>query len=189
MSSKKQVRWRRQLRELSACFLWLALGGAFLFMGFTQPTYTEANTMEIYAESKEVQMTRQNGSLYPSPLLICADGAEYSFGESCYRKLPSDFNSKAHSIRVRVYTGYNWRFWDKTPEIAELEADGEICFSLRDSNRGLRVTKVFLIAVGIIFTSLFILSIALEISTFPEVEKYFRAREKKRREKKRKRNS
>lgn len=189
MSSKKQVRWRRQLRELSACFLWLALGGAFLFMGFTQPTYTEANTMEIYAESKEVQMTRLGNRLYPIPLLICTDGAEYSFCFSCYRNLPSNFNEEAHSIRIRVYTGSDWRFWDKTPEIAELEADGEICFSLRDSNRELRVTKVFLIAVGIILTSLFILSIALEISTFPEVEKYFRAREKKRREKKRKRNS
>lgn len=189
MSSRKKAGGKRQIRELFDYLPALVIGGVFLFIGFTQPTYTEANTMEIYAESKEVQMTRQNGSLYPSPLLICADGAEYSFGESCYRKLPSDFNSKAHSIRVRVYTGYNWRFWDKTPEIAELEADGEICFSLRDSNRGLRVTKVFFIIVGIIFTSLFILSIALAISTFPKVEKYFRAREKKWREKKRKRNS
>lgn len=47
---------------------------------------------------------------------------------SCYKKLPSDFNSTPHSLRIRVYTGYNWRPWDATPEIAELEADDTLCF-------------------------------------------------------------
>ena len=73
-------------------------------------------------------MSSQGRRLYPIPLLICTDGTEYTFGFSCYKKIPSDFNSTPHSIRIRVYTGYNWRPWDATPEIAELEADGTLCF-------------------------------------------------------------
>lgn len=78
---------------------------------------------------------QQGRRLYPIPLLICIDGAEYSFGFSCYKTLPSDFSSTAHLIRIRVCIGYDWRFWDKIPEIAELKSDGELCFSLRDSSR------------------------------------------------------
>ena len=112
--------------------------------GLTQPIYTEENTMEIYADSEKALMSSQERRLYPIPLLICTDGTEYTFGFSCYKKLPSDFNSTPHSIRIRVYTGYNWRPWDATPEIAELEADGTLCFSLRDSNRERKTSRVIL---------------------------------------------
>lgn len=135
MASGKKSAWKRRVREFRNYLLCLVLGGIFLFMGLTQPIYTEENTMEIYADSEEALMSSQECRLYPIPLLICTDGTEYTFGFSCYKKIPSDFNSTPHSIRIRVYTGYNWRPWDATPEIAEMEADGTLCFSLRDSKQ------------------------------------------------------
>lgn len=146
------------MREFRNYLLCLVLGGIFLFMGLTQPIYTEENTMEIYADSEEALMSSQGRRLYPIPLLICTDGTEYTFGFSCYKKIPSDFNSTPHSIRIRVYTGYNWRPWDATPEIAELEADGTLCFSLRDSNRERKTSRVILVSIGAAFTGIFALS-------------------------------
>ena len=130
MASGKRSAWKRRVREFCNYLLCLVLGGIFLFMGLTQPIYTEENTMEIYSDSEEALMSSQGRRLYPIPLLICTDGTEYTFGFSCYKKIPSDFNSTPHSIRIRVYTGYNWRPWDATPEIAELEADSTGIFAL-----------------------------------------------------------
>lgn len=158
MSSGKKSAWKRRVREFRNYLLCLVLGGIFLFMGLTQPIYTEENTMEIYADSEEALMSSQGRRLYPVPLLICTDGTEYTFGFSCYKKLPSDFNSTPHSIRIRVYTGYNWRPWDATPEIAELEADGTLCFSLRDSNRERKTSRVILVSIGAAFTGIFALA-------------------------------
>lgn len=109
MASGKRSAWKRRVREFRNYLLCLVLGGIFLFMGLTQPIYTEENTMEIYADSEKALMSSQECRLYPIPLLICTDGTEYTFGFSCYKKIPSDFNSTPHSIRIRVYTGYNWR--------------------------------------------------------------------------------
>ena len=158
MSSGKKSAWKRRVREFRNYLLCLVLGGIFLFMGLTQPIYTEENTKEIYAESEKALMSSQECRLYPIPLLICTDGTEYTFGFSCYKKLPSDFNSTPHSIRIRVYTGYNWRSWDTTLEIAEMEADGTLCFSLRDSNRERKTSRVILISIGAAFTGIFALS-------------------------------
>ena len=118
--------------------------------------------------------------LYPIPLLICTDGTEYTFGFSCYKKIPSDFNSTPHSIRIRVYTGYNWRPWDATPEIAELEADGTLCFSLRDSNRERKTSRVILVSIGAAFTGIFALS-AYDIFLSPTVQKKRQAKERAKR--------
>ncbi len=118
--------------------------------------------------------------LYPIPLLICTDGTEYTFGFSCYKKIPSDFNSTPHSIRIRVYTGYNWRPWDTTPEIAELEADGTLCFSLRDSNRERKTSRVILVSIGAAFTGIFALSV-YDIFLSPTVQKKRQAKERAKR--------
>ena len=118
--------------------------------------------------------------LYPSPLLICTDGTEYTFGFSCYKKIPSDFNSTPHPIRIRVYTGYNWRPWDATPEIAELEADGTLCFSLRDSNRERKTSRVILVSIGAAFTGIFALS-AYNIFLSPTVQRKRQAKERAKR--------
>ena len=85
MASGKKSAWKRRVRELCNYLLCLVLGGIFLFMGLTQPTYTEENTTEIYAEAEESLMSSQGRRLYPVPLLVCTDGTEYTFGFSCYR--------------------------------------------------------------------------------------------------------
>lgn len=118
--------------------------------------------------------------LYPIPLLICTDGTEYTFGFSCYKKIPSDFNSTPHSLRIRVYTGYNWRPWDATPEIAELEADGTLCFSLRDSNRERKTSRVILVSIGAAFTGIFAFS-AYDIFLSPTVQRKRQAKERAKR--------
>ena len=181
MSSGKKSAQKQQMREFFKYLLGLVLGGVFFFMGLTQPTYTKENTTEIYAESEKALMSSQECRLYPIPLLICTDGTEYTFGFSCYKKLPSDFNSTPHSIRIRIYTGYNWRPWDTTPEIAELESDGELCFSLRDSNRERKVSRVTLISIGAVFVGIFILCVECEISLSPAAQKKRRAKERARR--------
>ena len=181
MASGKRSAWKRRVREFCNYLLWLVLGGIFLFMGLTQPTYTEENTTEIYAEAKEALMSSQGRRLYPIPLLICTDGTEYTFGFSCYKKLPSDFNSTPHSLRIRVYTGHNWRPWDTTPEIAEMEADGTLCFSLRDANRERKTSRVILVSIGAVFTGIFILCVGCEISLLPAVQKRHRAKERAKR--------
>lgn len=101
-------------------------------------------------------------------------------GFSCYKKIPSDFNSTPHSIRIRVYTGYNWRPWDATPEIAELEADGTLCFSLRDSNRERKTSRVILVSIGAAFTGIFALS-AYDIFLSPTVQRKRQAKERAKR--------
>lgn len=181
MSSGKKSAWKRRVREFCNYLLCLVLGGIFLFMGLTQPIYTEENTMEIYADSEEALMSSQGRRLYPVPLLICTDGTEYTFGFSCYKKLPSDFNSAPHSIRICIYTGYNWRPWDTTPEIAELESDGKLCFSLRDSNRERKNSRVTLVSIGAVFTGIFMLCVGCEISLLPAVQKRRRAKERAKR--------
>lgn len=181
MSSGKKSAWKRRVREFRNYLLCLVLGGIFLFMGLTQPIYTEENTMEIYADSEEALMSSQGRRLYPIPLLICTDGTEYTFGFSCYKKIPSDFNNTSHSIRIRVYTGYNWRPWDTTPEIAELESDGKLCFSLRDSNRERKNSRVTLVSIGAVFTGIFMLCVGCEISLLPAVQKRRRAKERAKR--------
>ena len=118
--------------------------------------------------------------LYPIPLLICTDGTEYTFGFSCYKKIPFYFNSSPHSVRIRVYTGYNWRPWDTTPEIAELEADGTLCFSLRDSNRERKTSRVILVSIGAAFTGIFALS-AYDIFLSPTVQRKRQAKERAKR--------
>ena len=178
MSSGKRSAWKRRVREFRNYLLCLVLGGIFLFMGLTQPIYTEENTMKIYADSEEALMSSQERRLYPIPLLICTDGTEYTFGFSFYKKLPSDFNSTPHSIRIRIYTGYNWCPWDTTPEIAELESDGELCFSLRDSNRERKSSSVTLVLIGAVFAGIFILCVGCEISLLPAVQKKHRAKER-----------
>ena len=107
-------------------------------------------------------------------------GTEYTFGFSCYKKIPSDFNSTPHSIRIRVYTGYNWRPWDATPEIAELEADGTLCFSLRDSNRERKTSRVILVSIGAAFTGIFALS-AYDIFLSPTVQRKRQVKERAKR--------
>ena len=189
MPSRKKSAQKRRIREFFSYLLWLVFCGVFFFIGLTQPTYTEENTTEVYAVSKEALMSSQEHRLYPIPLLICADGTEYTFGFSCYKKLPSDFNSTPHSIRIRVYTGYNWRPWDTTPEIAELEADGEICFSLRDSNREQTTSRVIFISVGAVFTGISMLCVGCEISLLPAVQEYFRKKKRKARQKQRLQNT
>lgn len=189
MPSRKKSAQKRRIREFFSYLLWLVFCGVFFFIGLTQPTYTEENTTEVYAVSKEALMSSQEHRLYPIPLLICADGTEYTFGFSCYKKLPSDFNSTPHSIRIRVYTGYNWRPWDTTPEIAELEADGEICFSLRDSNREQTTSRVIFISVGAVFTAFFLLCAACDISLSPAVQGYFRKKKRRARQKQRLQNT
>ena len=82
MSSGKKSAWKRRVREFRNYLLCLVLGGIFLFMGLTQPIYTEENTMEIYADSEKTLMSSQERRLYPIPLLICTDGTEYTFGFS-----------------------------------------------------------------------------------------------------------
>ena len=181
MSSGKKSAWKRRVREFRNYLLCLVLGGIFLFMGLTQPIYTEENTMEIYADSEEALMSSQGRRLYPIPLLICTDGTEYTFGFSCYKKLPSDFNSAPHSIRICIYTGYNWRPWDTTPEIAELESDGKLCFSLRDSNRERKNSRVTLVSIGAVFTGIFMLCVGCEIPLLPAVQKRRRAKERAKR--------
>lgn len=181
MSSKKKTVRERRMQKFFKYLLWLVLGGVFFFMGLTQPIYTEENTVEIYAESEKALMSSQERRLYPIPLLICTDGTEYTFGFSCYKKLPSDFNSTPHSIRIRIYTGYNWRPWDTTPEIAELESDGELCFSLRDSNRERKSSRVTLVSIGAVFTGIFMLCVGCEISLLPDVQKKRRAKERAKR--------
>lgn len=156
------------------------IGRYISLYGSDQPIYTEENTMEIYADSEEALMSSQECRLYPIPLLICTDGTEYTFGFSCYKKIPSDFNSTPHSIRIRVYTGYNWRPWDATPEIAELEADGTLCFSLRDSNRERKTSRVILISIGAVFTGIFALS-AYDIFLSPTVHRKRQAKERAKR--------
>lgn len=47
MSSGKKSAWKRRVREFRNYLLCLVLGGIFLFMGLTQPIYTEENTMEF----------------------------------------------------------------------------------------------------------------------------------------------
>lgn len=180
MASGKRSAWKRRVREFRNYLLCLVLGGVFFFMGLTQPIYTEENTMEIYADSEEALMSSQERRLYPVPLLICTDGTEYTFGFSCYKKLPSDFNSNSHLVRIRVYTGYNWRSWDTTPEIAELEADGTLCFSLRDSNRERKTSRVILISIGAAFTGIFALS-AYDIFLSPAVQRKRQAKERAKR--------
>ena len=180
MSSKKKTVRERRMQEFFKYLLWLVLGGVFFFMGLTQPIYTEENTVEIYAESEKALMSSQERRLYPIPLLICTDGTEYTFGFSCYKKLPSDFNSTPHSIRIRIYTGYNWRPWDTTPEIAELESDGELCFSLRDSNRERKSSRVTLVSIGAVFTGIFALS-AYDIFLSPTVQRKRQAKERAKR--------
>ena len=188
MASGKKSAWKRRVRELCNYLLCLVLGGIFLFMGLTQPTYTEENTTEIYAEAEESLMSSQGRRLYPIPLLICTNGTEYTFGFSCYKKLPSDFNSSPHSVRIRVYTGYNWRPWDTTPEIAEMEADGTLYFSLRDSNRERKTSRVILVSIGAVFTGIFALS-AYDIFLSPAVQKKRQVKERaKRKAQKRDRN-
>ena len=127
---------------------------------------------------------QQGRRLYPIPLLICIDGAEYSFGFSCYKKLPSDFSSTAHLIRIRVCIGYDWRFWDKTPEIAELKSDGELCFSLRDSSRERMTNKTIFVSGGVVFTGFFIHGAVCDVCVSP-VKKKRRMKERLRREAKR----
>lgn len=180
MSSGKKSAWKRRVREFRNYLLCLVLGGIFLFMGLTQPIYTEENTMEIYADSEKALMSSQECRLYPIPLLICTDGTEYTFGFSCYKKIPFYFNSTPHSIRIRVYTGYNWRPWDATPEIAELEADGTLCFSLRDSNRERKTSRVILVSIGAAFTGIFALS-AYDIFLSPTVQRKRQAKEQAKR--------
>lgn len=97
MSSGKKSAWKRRVREFRNYLLCLVLGGIFLFMGLTQPIYTEENTMEIYAVSEEALMSSQECRLYPIPLLICTDGTEYTFGFSCYKKIPLHRLTRAHS--------------------------------------------------------------------------------------------
>lgn len=169
------------MQEFFKYLLGLVLGGVFFFMGLTQPTYTEENTTEIYAESEKALMSSQECRLYPIPLLICTDGTEYTFGFSCYKKIPSDFNSTPHSIRICIYTGYNWRPWDTTPEIAELESDGKLCFSLRDSNRERKNSRVTLVSIGAVFTGISMLCVGCEISLLPAVQKRRRAKERAKR--------
>ena len=169
------------MQEFFKYLLWLVLGGVFFFMGLTQPTYTEENTTEIYAKSEKALMSSQERRLYPIPLLICTDGTEYTFGFSFYKKLPSDFNSTPHSIRIRIYIGYNWCPWDTTPEIAELESDGELCFSLRDSNRERKSSSVTLVLIGAVFAGIFILCVGCEIPLLPAVQKKHRAKERAKR--------
>ena len=180
MSSGKKSAWKRRVREFRNYLLCLVLGGIFLFMGLTQPIYTEENTMEIYADSEEALMSSQGRRLYPIPLLICTNGTEYTFGFSCYKKIPFYFNSSPHSVRIRVYTGYNWRPWDTTPEIAELEADGTLCFSLRDSNRERKTSRVILVSIGAVFTGIFALS-AYDIFLSPTVQRKRQAKERAKR--------
>lgn len=127
---------------------------------------------------------QQGRRLYPIPLLICIDGAEYSFGFSCYKKLPSDFSSTAHLIRIRVCIGYDWRFWDKTPEIAELKSDGELCFSLRDSSRERMTNKTIFVSGGVVFAGFFIHGAVCDVCVSP-VKKKRRMKERLRREAKR----
>ena len=158
-------------------------------MGLTQPTYTKENTTEIYAESEKALMSSQECRLYPIPLLICTDGTEYTFGFSCYKKIPSDFNSTPHSIRICIYTGYNWRPWDTTPEIAELESDGKLCFSLRDSNRERKNSRVTLVSIGAVFTGISMLCVGCEISLSPAVQEYFRKKKRRARQKQRLQNT
>lgn len=158
-------------------------------MGLTQPTYTKENTTEIYAESEKALMSSQECRLYPIPLLICTDGTEYTFGFSCYKKIPSDFNSTPHSIRICIYTGYNWRPWDTTPEIAELESDGKLCFSLRDSNRERKNSRVTLVSIGAVFTGISMLCVGCEISLSPAVQEYFRKKKRRARQKPRLQNT
>ena len=67
MSSGKKSAWKRRVREFRNYLLCLVLGGIFLFMGLTQPIYTEENTMEIYADSEEALMSSQGRRLYPIP--------------------------------------------------------------------------------------------------------------------------
>lgn len=189
MPSQKKSAQKQRIRVFFSYLLGLVLGGVFFFMGLTQPTYTKENTTEIYAESEKALMSSQECRLYPIPLLICTDGTEYTFGFSCYKKIPSDFNSTPHSIRICIYTGYNWRPWDTTPEIAELEADGEICFSLRDSNRERTTSRVIFISVGAVFASLFLLCAACDISLSPAVQEYFRKKKRKARQKQRLQNT
>lgn len=189
MPSRKKSAQKRRIQEFFSYLLGLVLGGVFFFIGLTQPTYTEENTTEIYAESEKALMSSQERRLYPIPLLICADGTEYTFGFSCYKKLPSDFNSASHSVRIRVYTGYNWRPWDTTPEIAELEADGEICFSLRDSNKERTTSRVIFISVGAVFAAFFLLVAACDISLSPAVQEYSRKKKRRVRQKQRLQNT
>ena len=181
MSSRKKSAQKQRMREFFKYLLGLVLGGVFFFMGLTQPTYTKENTTEIYAESEKALMSSQECRLYPIPLLICADGTEYTFGFSCYKKLPSDFNSAPHSIRICIYTGYNWRPWDTTPEIAELESDGKLCFSLRDSNRERKNSRVTLVSIGAVFTGIFMLCVGCEIALLPAVQQRRRAKERAKR--------
>lgn len=181
MSSRKKSAQKQRMREFFKDLLGLVLGVVFFFMGLTQPTYTKENTTEIYAESEKALMSSQECRLYPIPLLICTDGTEYTFGFSCYKKLPSDFNSAPHSIRICIYTGYNWRPWDTTPEIAELESDGKLCFSLRDSNRERKNSRVTLVSIGAVFTGIFMLCVGCEISLLPAVQKRRRAKERAKR--------
>ena len=77
MSSGKRSAWKRRVREFCNYLLCLVLGGIFLFMGLTQPTYAEENTKEIYAESEKALMSSQECRLYPIPLLIGAGGTEF----------------------------------------------------------------------------------------------------------------
>ena len=189
MPSRKKSAQKRRIREFFSYLLWLVLGGVFFFMGLTQPTYTKENTTEIYAESEKALMSSQECRLYPIPLLICTDGTEYTFGFSCYKKLPSDFNSTPHSIRICIYTGYNWRPWDTTPEIAELESDGKLCFSLRDSNRERKNSRVTLVSIGAVFTGISMLCVGCEISLSPAVQEYFRKKKRRARQKQRLQNT
>ena len=189
MASGKRSAWKRRVREFRNYLLCLVLGGIFLFMGLTQPIYTEENTMEIYADSEKALMSSQECRLYPIPLLICTDGTEYTFGFSCYKKIPSDFNSTPHSIRICIYTGYNWRPWDTTPEIAELESDGKLCFSLRDSNRERKNSRVTLVSIGAVFTGISMLCVGCEISLSPAVQEYFRKKKRRARQKQRLQNT
>lgn len=189
MPSRKKSAQKRRIREFFSYLLWLVLGGVFFFMGLTQPTYTKENTTEIYAESEKALMSSQECRLYPIPLLICTDGTEYTFGFSCYKKIPSDFNSTPHSIRICIYTGYNWRPWDTTPEIAELESDGKLCFSLRDSNRERKNSRVTLVSIGAVFTGISMLCVGCEISLSPAVQEYFRKKKRRARQKQRLQNT
>ena len=59
MASGKRSAWKRRVREFCNYLLCLVLGGIFLFMGLTQPIYTEENTMEIYSDSEEALMSSQ----------------------------------------------------------------------------------------------------------------------------------
>lgn len=189
MPSRKKSAQKQRIRVFFSYLLGLVLGGVFFFMGLTQPTYTKENTTEIYAESEKALMSSQECRLYPIPLLICTGGTEYTFGFSCYKKIPSDFNSTPHSIRIRVYTGYNWRPWDTTPEIAELESDGKLCFSLRDSNRESKNSRVTLVSIGAVFTGISMLCVGCEISLLPTVQEYFRKKKRRARQKQRLQNT